>query len=58
MATIGTMDIICPNPECKHVIGVKPINQRSGGKTTICCNCHKRIKVKYTKDSYKAEIIG
>ena len=57
MAVTGTMDIICPNPQCRKVIGSKPINNRSGGKETVCTGCGWHIKIKYTKDSYVAKRI-
>lgn len=59
MAVTGTIDIICPNPECNSVIGSKPINQSSGGKTTVCTNpgCGWHVKIKYTKDGYVAKRI-
>lgn len=57
MAVTGTMDIICPNQECNSVIGSKPINQSSGGKTTVCTRCHWHVKIKYTKDGYVAKRI-
>ena len=55
MATIGTMDVECP--KCKNIICVKPTNQRSGGKSTVCSRSGRHINVKFTRDGYFAKVI-
>ena len=48
MATIGTIDIRCPN--CDNRIGSKAVNKTNGGMELTCTNCHTRVRVVFTRD--------